>query len=69
MVIQACHHCGSTSLQVPKFKDGIVPETDNLNDWVCDECGRRGIPLEFERKDDYQAFVDELRSRPDPDAS
>lgn len=62
MVIQACHACGSTDLEVPKFKDGIVPETDNLGDWVCNACGVRGIPLEFDERTDHEAFVDSLQA-------
>ncbi len=57
MVFQACPRCASTDLEVPKFKDGMVPEIDNLAEWVCRRCDLRAVPLEFEEEEDLRAFA------------
>ncbi len=56
MAIQACPRCGCRSLHMPGLEDGVVPETDNLNQYVCDECGLKANPIEFTREADYEAF-------------
>lgn len=47
---------------MPGFSDGLVPETDNLSDWVCRRCGFRGVPLLFDDPEAYRSFADEVRS-------
>ncbi len=56
MVIQACPRCGCSKLEMPGFEDGVVPETDNLNEYVCTRCDLKAIPIEFESRDDHAAF-------------
>lgn len=60
MAIRCCPACGSTDLNMPKFEDGVVPEIDNLNDYVCGACGIRANPFEFDKQSDYDAFVEHL---------
>lgn len=62
MVIKACPKCGSTQLDMPGFQDGVVPEIDVFNDYVCQRCGLRAVPLEFDRESDYTAFVEGLEA-------
>ncbi len=45
---------------MPGFADGVVPETDNLNDYVCGKCGLKANPIEFDTAADYEAFRDAL---------
>lgn len=59
-MIRACSVCASTELRMPGFGDGIVPETDNLAEYVCHR-GHRMTPLEFEVDADYVAFRDGLK--------
>lgn len=40
---------------MPGFGDGIVPETDNLQEWVC-ENGHKMTPFEFDDAVDFEAF-------------
>ena len=53
--IVACAVCADTQLRMPGLADGVVPETDNLQDWVC-RSGHRTTPLEFVDPADYEAF-------------
>jgi hypothetical protein len=41
---------------MPGFSDGMVPEMDNLQEWICSN-GHQMTPLEFDSKADYQAFA------------
>ncbi len=59
-MIRACMQCASRDLDIPKLKDGIIPETDNLAEWVCRVCGLKAVPLEFQEAADYEAFRDAL---------
>ncbi len=59
-MIRACIRCGSRDLRIPGLADGVVPETDNLGAWVCRACGWQDIPVEFEAKADYEAFLQAL---------
>ncbi len=60
MSIKACPRCGSKDLRMPGFADGIVPETDNLNEYVCGKCDLRANPIVFDAKADYEAFLEGL---------
>jgi hypothetical protein len=55
--VVACTRCASRDLRMPGFADGLVPETDNLGEWVCRRCGLRAVPLVFDDKDAYLAFA------------
>lgn len=65
MATRACIRCGSTDLDMPGLADGVVPETDNLNEFVCAACGLRAIPLEFDREEDLRAFQRSVAQRQD----
>ncbi len=54
-MLRACSVCGSTKLRMPGFSDGVVPETDNLQVWVCDH-DHQMTPLEFDQQADLDAF-------------
>jgi hypothetical protein len=49
---------------MPGFSDGIIPETDNLGELVCERCDLRAVPLEFEYVSDYETFAHELNWQP-----
>jgi len=53
----ACPRCGSRDLHIPTLADGVVPETDNLAEWVCDPCGLRTTPVWFEDEEAYGEFL------------
>ncbi|MGB1586495.1 MAG: hypothetical protein ACPHID_05560 [Thermoplasmatota archaeon] len=57
--MRACSVCGSQRLRMPGFADGIVPEIDNLQEWVC-EKGHQMTPLEFDDAEALRAFQDSL---------
>lgn len=61
MDIAACSRCASTDLRMPGFGDGIIPETDNLGEFACDQCGLRAIPILFDSTQDYEAFARQHR--------
>lgn len=61
-MIRACSICGSTKLRMPGLSDGIVPETDNLAEYVCAR-GHKMTPLEFDADADFEAFAATVRSR------
>ena len=65
MPLRACHRCGSTDLSIPGLSDGVVPETDNLAEWVCHECDLKAVPLEFEDKHALRAFRETLEPWPE----
>lgn len=54
--IMACSHCGSQRLRIPGVRDGTAPAWDNLMPWVCEECGRKATPIEFDDEPAAQAF-------------
>lgn len=62
VAISCCPRCASRDLRTPGFADGLVPETDNLGDWVCRTCGLRAIPIEFDDEASYRAYRDERTS-------
>ena len=53
--MRACSGCGSERLRMPGFSDGMVPEMDNLQEWVC-AAGHQMTPLEFDDKASLEAF-------------
>lgn len=63
--LRACPRCGSTDLSIPGVGDGVVPETDNLAEWVCQECDLKAVPLEFADKHDLRAFRETLEPWPE----
>lgn len=62
----ACPRCGSRDLHIPTLADGVVPETDNLADWVCSVCGLRTTPVYFEDRASYEEFLAALRDETTP---
>lgn len=46
--LKACPHCGSRRLRIPGVAEGVVADWDNLMPWVCEECGVKATPLEFD---------------------
>ncbi len=42
---------------MPGLGDGVIPETDNLGDQVCVDCGYKAPPLLFDDKAAYEAFA------------
>lgn len=58
-MIRACSVCADTKLRMPGFADGVVPEIDNLQDYVCAN-GHKMTPFEFESRADFEAFRDGL---------
>lgn len=46
---------------MPGFSDGVVPEIDNLQEWVCD-VGHKTTPLEFDSEADLEAFQESVTS-------
>ena len=62
--IRACSHCGSRRLRIPGVQDGTAPDWDNLMPWVCEECGRKATPIDF----DDEASADLFRKARQPAA-
>ena len=44
---------------MPGFSDGVVPEIDNLQEWVCDR-GHQMTPLEFDDASAMHAFQESV---------
>ena len=59
IVIRACSVCGDVRLRMPGLSDAVVPETDNLADFVC-AYGHKMTPMEFDSQADYEAFANSL---------
>ena len=57
--MRACSVCGSETLRMPGFSDGVVPEIDNLQEWVCDR-GHQMTPLEFDDASAMHAFQESV---------
>lgn len=58
--VTACMRCGSRDLATPGMRDGVWLGGGELQFLVCRNCNSRAPPLEFERGEDYVAFVKEL---------
>lgn len=55
--IPACLRCGSAALHLPGTQDaGLVGAGLELNEWACDDCGWRGIPVFFTDEKAREAF-------------
>ena len=62
--VKACPHCGSRRLRIPGSADGILPDWDNLMAWVCEECGVKATPIEFDGEAAAEAFRKARQSDP-----
>lgn len=60
--VRACMRCGSRDLALPGIRDGAWVGGAELQFMVCRNCNTRAPPLEFERGEDYVAFVRELHA-------
>lgn len=58
--VRACMRCGSRDLALPGLRDGVFLGGGELQFLVCRNCHSRAPPLEFERGEDYVAFLKEL---------
>ncbi len=64
--IRACLSCGSRNLDftpgngmVANTYFGIGPVAGIA---ICKDCGMRGGPIEFEKEEDYEAFLEHLKT-------
>lgn len=57
----ACAACGYLGARPRGFSDGGLPGVAELQgDFICDRCGHRGFPAEFDDPDAYRAFLADL---------
>ena len=64
--ITACPDCGYLAIRMPGIGDGLWPgggETGSR--MVCPRCDWQGLPVSFERREDYAEFLRELAARSD----
>lgn len=59
MAITACPLCGSTKVGTGGIRDGVHPH--EFSKQACKNCGWTGMPLEFDTREKYQRFLDDLR--------
>lgn len=60
MAIQACPRCGSKEIKTGTMGSGVTFGVTSWN-FVCDNCGYRGQPLNFENEKKYQNFLQGLK--------
>jgi hypothetical protein len=59
--ITACPECGYLGIRFPGIRDGVWPGGGETGArFVCPRCGYQGIPIEFEERDAYRAFLEDL---------
>lgn len=58
--VQACPRCGFLGIRPPGVQDGVFPGGGELVMQVCPRCDYRGLPLRFDKREDYAAFLREL---------
>jgi hypothetical protein len=62
MEIQACIRCGSRNIRRGGIQDGAIPGyTDLLDKFVCDDCNHMGLPIIFDKEEEYNEFVKALK--------
>lgn len=64
--VTACPECGFLGVRPPGIGDGVWAGGGELIGVVCRRCDYRGIPLLFPTREEYVAFVRELKARPAP---
>lgn len=61
--ILACPECGSPGMRPMRTGEGGVPGANDISDKLaCARCGYIGIALEFEDRDEYADFLEDLAS-------
>ena len=59
--ILACPDCGSPGMRPMRADEGGVPGANEISDKrVCAKCGYRGLAIEFDDRQDYADFLDDL---------
>lgn len=58
--VEACPDCGFLGIRSPGVQDGVFPGGGELVMQVCPRCDYRGMPVRFERREDYARFLREL---------
>lgn len=61
--VWACLRCGSPRVRQAQLSEGMVPGGGDGLAWVCDRCGARGLPLQFEDATAYRLFVQGLHEK------
>lgn len=66
----ACPDCGYLGVRMPELRDGLWPGGGELGGRiVCGRCGYQGVPVSFERREEYAAFLREMGTARDADAA
>ncbi|HEV8359832.1 MAG TPA: hypothetical protein VGR28_05175 [Candidatus Thermoplasmatota archaeon] len=61
--VRACPECGFLNVHAPKLDEGGLPGISEVAGMVvCTRCHYRGIPAEFDTREDYADFVQDLQS-------
>lgn len=59
--VSACPDCGYLGIRMPAIGDGLWPGGGELGDrMVCPRCQWQGLPVRFDRREDYGAFLRDL---------
>lgn len=59
--IRACPQCGSPGVRPLRTGEGGVPGANEISDKLtCNACGYRGIVLEFDDREEYAMFLEDL---------
>jgi hypothetical protein len=62
---EACPTCGYLGIRPARFGDGAVPgASEIMSERICPRCSYRGLPVEFDEREDYVEFVDDLQATP-----
>lgn len=61
MEITACPRCGSRKIYQGRLKEGVLTGYTPTT-YVCKKCGYQGSPIIFDSIDEYNKFLDELKS-------
>ena len=57
-IIKACMRCFSKNVKRHLHHDKVeLNYFPLIMDWVCEDCGYRGIPIVFCSKEDYERFI------------
>ncbi|MEA3198662.1 MAG: hypothetical protein QOE90_90 [Thermoplasmata archaeon] len=60
--LTVCPDCGYPGVRHPGIRDGVWAGGGETGArFVCPRCGFQGIPVEFERREDYLGFLAALR--------
>ncbi|HDH40790.1 MAG TPA: hypothetical protein ENG12_00040 [Candidatus Altiarchaeales archaeon] len=57
-IIKACMRCFSKNVKRHLHHDKVeLNYFPLIMDWVCEDCGYRGIPIVFCSEEDYERFI------------